>query len=460
MLPDNSDHAHNAALQCTRCHLHSSGFKGGGPCAACHDTGGQGTTGPNSRRPIIPEMARASHHIGGAYADNDCRTCHDMSQHQQGTVRLKNQDDTTTVYALAGNPLTDSAVARTLTPFCLSCHDGSAAGRTKPFSDSLVVPAIDTARWRLATHKTAAPVAGCFGNGSFGCHGTAHGSQKAKLLGLQPAASPDSGATPGYYQQEGFCFNCHRSGGAASNKDLLTPFSRAINWVSQAVGLYGSTNLNDRHDVQYQAQQRGGVTIECTSCHDPHVANATRRYRLDPDPTDGHVPGTNWYFAAYQTAGDELSEFCLDCHDRKFARGAPGDTVTDIRTTWVNDGMGQRVASASNQEPGTGWGIGDVLPCRACHGPHPNIDKDKNTTSLFSLVDTVRSPTGTPLGGYYARVSGTWQKTLAYGFVTNANTNDATIDGGAWCNTCHNRTAMVGQDNCGNCHRHGDGGRF
>lgn len=464
VLPDNSNHAHNAGLQCTRCHLHSGGFKGGGPCSACHDTGGQGTTGPNSRRPIIPEMARASHHVGSTYQDTDCRTCHDMSQHQQGTVRLKNQDDTTIVYALAGNPLTDSAVARTLTPFCLSCHDGSAGGRAKPFSDSVAVPVVDTARWRLAAHQTAAPVAGCFGDGSFGCHGTAHGSQKVKLLGLQPAVSPDSGSTPGYYQEEGFCFNCHRSGGAAANKDMLTRFSRPINWVAQATGLYNSTNLNDRHDVQRQAQLRGGIVIECTSCHDPHAATAARPWRPDPDPTDGHVPGTNWYFTGYQTAGDTLSEFCLDCHDRPWARGTPGDTVTDIRATWVNDGMGARTSTNVNLEAGVGWAIGDVIPCRACHLAHVRPDRDfADTTNLFQAVDTVRAKAASPPywnGAYLQGYTGNTTKSFAYGVITNANTTNPQRDAATWCNTCHARTAMLSKDNCFTCHKHGDGGRF
>ena len=55
--------------------------------------------------------------------------------------------------------------------------------------------------------------------------------------------------------------------------------------------------------------------IECASCHDPHADAAAQPYRTDPDPTDGHVPGTDWYIAGYQAAGDVQSEFCLDCHD-------------------------------------------------------------------------------------------------------------------------------------------------
>ncbi len=437
VLPDNSNHGHNAGLQCTRCHLHSSGFKGGGPCAACHDTGGQGTSGPNSRRAIIPEMSRASHHVGSTYADNDCRTCHDMSQHQQGTVRLKNQDDTTTVYALAGNPLTDSAVARTLTPFCLSCHDGSAGGRPKPFSDSVVVPVIDTAKWRLAAHKTAAPVAGCFGDGSFGCHGTAHGSQKAKLLGLQPAASPDSGATPGYYQEEGSCFNCHDTNGPSS-KDLQTPFSAAIKWVTAAVGASANTRLNDRHDVQYAAQSTSGSKIECTDCHNPHADKSAQPVKTDPDPADGRVPGTGQVMAG----ASFMTEFCLDCHDGSYPGTvtAPTTALTNIRTTHLTDAMGAGTGAASLKS-GYGWAAGDTMPCLACHKPHVS-------GNLFHGVDTVYSKDGSTAvpptgGGSYA--------------ITDNNIKNTSVNGWKWCNTCHNNSMGSAKTNCFECHYHGSG---
>ena len=37
---------------------------------------------------------------------------------------------------------------------------------------------------------------------------------------------------------------------------------------------------------------------------------------------------------------------------------------------------------------------------------------------------------------------------------------DWLVDGGTYCNTCHDRTSMVSKDNCYACHRHGDGGRW
>jgi hypothetical protein len=76
------------------------------------------------------------------------------------------------------------------------------------------------------------------------------------------------------------------------------------------------------------------------------------------------------------------------------------------------------------------------------------------------LVDTVRSRTGVPLDGYYVKQGPSWLQTFDYGVVTNASSADPVSDAGAWCNTCHNRTAMVTKDNCYGCHRHGDGGRF
>lgn len=369
VLPDNSNHAHNAGLWCTRCHLHATGFAGGGPCAACHDAGGQGTTGPNNRRPIIPEMARTGHHVGSAYQDSDCRTCHDMSQHQQGTVRLKNQDDTTAVYALAGSPLTDSAVARTLTPFCLSCHDGSAAGRTKPFSDSVAVPALDTAAWRLASHQTEAPVVGCFGNGTFGCHATAHGSQKRKLL-----APAETGAgVNNVAEEEGFCFNCHDLNGPAAT-NIQGEFQKGTNTSTQTF----------HHPVD-DGQQFVGRSVECVDCHNPHQATSANKLEGATGIDLRGNPVTGRDIAQYET--------CLKCHGDTYVanRDINGDGVFDTsnKRRDFNDSAsayhpvqqrGRNQSSALQSQLLGGLTTSSTIKCGDCH----NNERTRDSTGAAS----------------------------------------------------------------------------
>ena len=213
--------------------------------------------------------------------------------------------------------------------------DSAGSGPTQSFSDGFTPPPVDSTAWEASSHANDSEVRTCYGGtGGFGCHSTGHGSQKANLLSPPETAATSTWLTE---DEEGFCLNCHDSDGPAST-DLKTAFNRTINWVDQATGLNSNPNLNDRHDVQADAQARSGARIECTSCHNPHVATAARPYVLDPDPTDGRVPGTGQVYSGT----DEWSEFCMDCHDGSWPTGVadslPG--IVNIRTTWALDGMG------------------------------------------------------------------------------------------------------------------------
>jgi predicted CXXCH cytochrome family protein len=445
---DGTGAAHNAGDTCVGCHAHDNYFHGSGSCQGCHDK----TQG--GRREIVSEFSRPSHHLQNTLDDADCEVCHDQSQHQQGSVRLKNVDGGSTV-VLTGDPNTNPTEAAKLTPFCLACHDSGGSGPAQPFTDAWTPPAIDSTSWDASSHNTGSR--SCFGDGTSGCHASGHGSEKQKLLApgsVAPTAPANS------EEEEGFCLNCHDSDGPASI-DLNTAYSQAINWVQTATGLNSNPNLNDRHDVQYNAQLVSGALIECPDCHNPHTATSAQPYILDPDPSDGRVPGTGQVFAGTDT----YSEFCMDCHDGSFPPGVQDHTspqITDIRTTWSSDGMGARTGSAVNIRAGIGWAIGDIMPCWSCHTPHPTLDKDigaaPGTPTLFAVIDTVLSKSGAYLP--YEETQGQTTTTIwAYGITNNLDKNDVT-SGGYWCNTCHDRTAMTGKANCYGCHRHGDGGRF
>jgi predicted CXXCH cytochrome family protein len=466
---------HNAQVKCTAaCHPHAGvddtegeedAFSPRGGCTACHLTTQDNGDGVpvGGRRVIVPEFERSSHHIdwtqfaagsqtADSIPDSDCETCHEQSQHQQGNVRLWNVDDpgnTAAAIVLNGDPATSSTEAAKLTTFCLVCHDSNGAnGDASPFSDGVTRPFVNPTTWTSASHNATGSLS-CFGDGTFGCHASGHGSEKRRLLS-PPDVAPTAPANA--EEEEGFCFNCHSSTGVASS-DIQTAFNQPINWVTQAAGINDNLNLNDRHDVQYAAQNRSGAQIECTDCHNPHVATSALPYILNPDPGDAHVVGTDYYF--YASTSDTLSEFCLDCHDGSFPTSVTDQTtsIVNIQGTWGSDQMGGDVG-AGNLEPGTGWVVDTIIPCWTCHSPHPVVDE--GSTNLYAMVDTIRDTSGTALAGYYQRVQGQWRDTLAYGFSANASGAAPVTDGGSWCMTCHNRTAMVSQDNCGSCHRHGD----
>jgi predicted CXXCH cytochrome family protein len=440
---DGSVGGHQAGDDCSACHKHGSGFGGaGGGCAGCH------SSPQGARRAVVGEFDRKSHHVdwvAAGYAsvdeipDSDCESCHDQSTHQAGTVRLKNADTgVSTAYA---------GVPGELETFCVSCHDadGASLAGGAPFSDGLTPPNT-TANWTSSSHEGMSTTCA-------DCHGTGHGSLKVSLL--TPA---DVAATaPGYEEEEeGFCFSCHDSDGPATS-DVATVFAEPINWTGVATGGNAVTTFNDRHDLQHAAQSVSGALIECTSCHDPHSDAAAQPYRTDPDPTDGHVPGTDWYIAGYQASGDHLSEFCLDCHDGSLPAGTAnhsGAGMVNVEAAWqTDDGMGQRDASGGvGLLTGIGWSGGDVMPCSACHLPHPNVDHDFGITSQFAIVDTLRSKDGTTyLQSVYDRKGAS---TFEYGIVDDAGGVPAQ-DGGYYCMSCHDRTGMVTKRDCFTCHYHG-----
>ena len=441
---------HNPGADCATCHSHKTGFQPSG-CVGCHVD----IKGP--RRAILGEFAYTSHHIDWATAgyagvtdipNGQCEVCHDQSQHQSGSVRLKNADTPGTVYTLTGDPNTTPAEAAKLTPFCLSCHDGNGAGGVAPFADGLMPPTIDPTLWAASSHGTAAPIAGCFGDGTNGCHGTGHGSQKTKMLAPHALLAT---APANAEQEEGFCLNCHDANGP-SVIDLNSRYALPTNWVDQATGVLANINFNDRHDVQYADQLISGAKIECSDCHNPHEATAAQPWKSDPDPTG--VPAT--------TGVTPLTSFCLDCHDNFFPATVtpPTNALVDIDTEWTaTDAHGFTTGGPMlSTQPG-GWTANVVLSCDNCHSAHPvpTYAGAFNPTNVFGVIAPTFGPGGVPLKGWGGA---DWTLTN-YSFSTISNskrtpTPDAD-NGGVWCNSCHDRSGMIGKDNCTACHAHSDG---
>lgn len=448
-LPDASNHGHEVGRTCPDCHKHDEGFKGGGPCASCHDTGGQGTAGDNNRRAIIPELSRPSHHVGASYADTDCTTCHDQTKHQQGNVRLWNVDspgDTLASIVLAGDPTASSTEAAKLTTFCLACHDSSGAdGNLTPFSDGLTRPLVDSTAWLSASHNSTGSLS-CFGDGDFGCHGSAHGSARRKLLA--PADSAPT-APANIEEEEGFCFRCHSSAGVAST-DIETQFSGTIRWAPDAAGENNNANLNDRHDVQHAAANVSGAKVECYDCHDPHTATAANPLKADPDPDDGRVPGTGQVMSGV----DYMTEWCLDCHDGSFPASVVNQTtpIVDIRSSYVVSEQHGAQTSGATHKSGYGWVQDMTVECLDCHAPHNGARSNQN---LFQLKDILYSADGlTPIPSDGVDTT--------YALIDNAVVSkgkDITTffdykQGYYWCNTCHTGSMGSGKSNCFACHNH------
>ncbi len=432
-----SDH-YNGETCTDSCHGHDSDFAPtGGTCTGCHGSV-QG-----SRRAVTGEFADISHHAD-AVTDADCEVCHEQTLHQGGNVRLFNVD-TAAVIALTGDPNTSyaEAVKLDLGEFCLACHDGD---HPSPFSDGLPAPTVDATAWAASSHR-GAPVT-CYGDGTFGCHGSGHGSKKIKMLTPYDAAG---GGTPNT-EEEGFCFTCHNSGGEPAVPDVETPFNPAtIRWATDDFGPNGNMNINDRHDIDDTSQGGSGAKIECTDCHDSHTANSSSpplsRLKADPDPGDGHDPSSS---GTYYLTGitDPMSEWCLDCHDASFpATITPPSTVlTDIKTVYSVDTHGDGDPQGTILKTGANyWTDNTTMSCLVCHNTH---NSERATyRNLMQLKDVVYGTDGTtPLPADDG----------PYEVTDNSNKTSAT-NGQFWCNTCHAAKHADGnKGNCfGSCHQHG-----
>lgn len=205
------------------------------PCAACHDNtiGARrqvmGTGGDFAANPAI-----SSRHVAGGNdpTSAQCLTCHDLSAHAAGTVRLKNAD---TGASIAYAPLDP----KTLEPFCLSCHDTAGAvneglNALSPFADGGTLGVVpNVAGNKIAGYWTAANTAHknngltCAGTGApnTGCHGNnqkinMHGSASKGLL-TRNLTLPVPASSAYDYNQYKLCFDCHESYPAVTKEVVL-----------------------------------------------------------------------------------------------------------------------------------------------------------------------------------------------------------------------------------------------
>ncbi len=444
-------HGHEQGGTCTVCHRHEGNFQAPTrACNQCHNTA-QGT-----RRAIIPELGYVSHHdstlLQGSLNVSDCVTCHDVTKHQQGNVRLWNVEfptDTTPgrPIALTGNPRTTSTEAAKLNSFCLNCHDTNGAnGSLTPFADGRTRPLIDTALWNASSHKTGNR--SCFGDGTFGCHDTGHGSQKHRLLA--PAGSGPG--TNNVAEEEGFCYNCHDANGPAS-RNLQTVFG-----------------LTRRHPVNDAEQTQPGRTVECTDCHDPHGAKGrARTYSATADsnrrniaPVNGGVLGwaVNYgglgNFAApaignYSDVNPAVYEYqiCFKCHAGKsWSFGTPpnglspnGAVTTPVETDAAqefspNNRSGHPIVTGLNNYPNSiavGSPVRKGLQPAALKAPwNTNVGSQTMTCSdCHTISDTLaaQGPHGSASDFILRGPNTAWPRVGLANFATS------------FCANCHNNSA-------------------
>ncbi len=249
------NHQHESGEDCTHCHPHDNNFRAKS-CDECHDQPQDNGDGIPSggRRAILAEFGETSHHLHSSSLNvDDCRVCHDMSQHMQGKVRLINPDNSNEIYVLNNSPMQSESEASKLVPFCKNCHDGDA---NAPFSDGKIPPAINSSLWNSSAHKIGGssnmPLS-CIGDGdNFGCHATGHGSSNVKMLNDEGSSSLET-----------FCYNCHTNGRITNN---------ALSGSGLADDIQQAFSMGEKHNLGTNFTINGkNFILQCTTCHNPHV---------------------------------------------------------------------------------------------------------------------------------------------------------------------------------------------
>ncbi|MBI3000118.1 MAG: hypothetical protein HYY46_16950 [Deltaproteobacteria bacterium] len=91
----------------------------------------------------------------------------------------------------------------------------------------------------------------------------------------QPHGWPDAAAPTQDYakllvdKQENLCYTCH-DGTVTTTANVYAQFNGSTNFQI-------SGGINQRHDVSDADQLFSGAVVECTNCHNPHLANGTNK---------------------------------------------------------------------------------------------------------------------------------------------------------------------------------------
>ncbi|MFO0729209.1 MAG: CxxxxCH/CxxCH domain-containing protein [Myxococcota bacterium] len=218
-------------------------------CVQCHE--GVATAPPRN------------HNIA-AQGDAACTTCHDMTNHTQGTRRLRDPDTTDALAVTTGN----------INNLCKTCHDGT--GGTA-FGN------------QTASNVNTPFIASAHGTHNYQCT-TCHSYHSAATTG--PLFVDKASAT------------CMQSG---CHNNLATDFGQVNGTIISHHRIEGGT----------------GIAVNCNDCHNAHVSQASPNAAVNPDSryTIYAMPTTA---RTNKRSSGDYRAFCLTCHDGTPPPGVTG----------------------------------------------------------------------------------------------------------------------------------------
>jgi predicted CXXCH cytochrome family protein len=394
-------------------------------CYACHDPSGTTDVRDEFGEVVIGTSTRTSVHPVPAPADgvqltcSDCHTPHKPIAEDTMLLRVREADGTYR-YSPPDAPIGDD--------FCYACHGASS---------TLPAPVGDHSAFEASVHGTndqvPLPPSGS-GIRCLACH-EPHGSDNPRLTTAD---------------QESMCYACHTA--ADPPPPLGTTVAGAFAAKDNDYSTTDGNPIRVYHHPIAAVEQAGGTrVVECSSCHNVHVAaasdSATGSQIVDPNDTASPWIVTWNAAAATKTKGD-IAGFCLRCHvDPTTTQPlTPGPnvpyTVRMVEDTALDaDGTPHDTFSATDWVNVSPHGPGRAdLACTACHDPH-------GSSNAYLLREAMVSPDGTSS----ATITG------FNGLEGDAGTLTA------FCETCHAAASLPadadhsGTTLCTECHSHGSG---
>lgn len=399
-------------------------------CYQCHDgTGASTDIRSDFGEGQIGSSTKASFHPVPAPRDGFslvCGDCHTPHRLRTGfTFLLRVRDGDAYRYSTAAEPIGNA--------FCYACH-----GSTSPYP----APLGDHTAFETSVHNTSAGV-------PYPPPGATGASSRIKCLAChEPHASDQRRLTLNGQKQEALCYGCHTQANpnTSGGSNPYRAFTVAANdYVADANG------VRIFHHPVSDADQPGGTRrVECASCHNAHLADATAGPTtskiVDPANT-GRKFIVTWR-DPHMNRGN-ITTFCTRCHV------SPTTTEPITAGTWVpytirmvNDTGPNNVGNRTPHDKFTltEWSTGaehggratDPLACTACHDFH-------GSSNAFMLRERIVNPTTGAVGtmtGWQADLSiaDDWRK--IQDFCLTCHPERGTRHGRAkQCIECHYHTS-------------------
>lgn len=537
--PATSTHTGVTATQCIGCHPHvnatGTGFtnaalhmngvidasggisSGGSPCYACHGAYNVMNSSTATFHHVMDAVSPDQAPNTGAYPSSQtalaCTSCH--ADHNYFNSN-KGANLRTSYNAAAGSINNHDFSTSAPYGLCVSCHStAQTKGTAQKVAGTTATIAIDGSAtgYQASMHNYTA--SSRFGTSQFSancvkCHSDEQPKDK------QTSAAPDKfgthysvqrsllnpmGATPQAAAGADFCFRCHSKttdvnpgGGVAKTTSLKDYFgSKAMTAASEdifsamqrgtaTVGRHNVSSYKGLHkDTETRADIAAAKHVECTDCHDPHLAkagnhtagSATLAGVLTGASGVGVTTwGANWAGVATGAYNPSTTtaplitataewQVCFKCHSGANANattwgGTGAAAFTDLALEFnPNNASGHPIVTGLNNYPNSvapkaltaarmkaPWtSVGtQVMTCSDCHSTDSTASKGPHGSSVKWML------AGTNKAWPYTTTAGNGASTGTLFRIATYNTGDGTANG-LFCLNCHTIRPATGGNN-------------